>query len=68
VPIEGWVLAADRLTYEGNGQEDFSGSHVVTRIAGVYSSVQQRLECGLKPVQKVRREVIVGWVAGMRCV
>ena len=64
-PIEARLLAADRLTNEGDGHEDFSGRDVVARVPAVYRSGEERLERRLEPVHEVLREVIVGRVTGV---
>src|SRR5664279_3267299 len=64
--IEALLLAADRLTDEGDGGEDFPGRHVVARVPAVYCSGEERVERRFEPVEEVLREVIVGWVAGVQ--
>lgn len=61
-PIEPRLVAADRLTNEGYGHEDFPGRNVVAREPAVYRSGEERLERRLEPVHEVLREVIVGRV------
>src|SRR5664279_4317992 len=60
--VEAWLLAADRLTDEGDGREDFPGRNVVARVPAVYRSGEERVERRFEPVQQVLREVIVGRV------
>ena len=63
--VEAWLLAADRLTDEGDGREDFSSRNVVARVPAVYRSGEERLERRLEPVQEMLRQVTVGRVTGM---
>jgi hypothetical protein len=63
--IEARLLAADRLTNEGDGHEDFPGRNVVARVPAVYRSGEERLERRFEPVHEVLREVIVGRVTGV---
>src|ERR1035437_5779180 len=51
--VEAWLLAADRLTDEGDGREDFSSRNVVARVPAVYRSGEERLERRLEPVQEL---------------
>src|ERR1017187_1308924 len=64
--VEAWLLAADRLTDEGDGREDFPGRNVVARVPAVYRSGEERLERRLEPVQQMLRQVTVGRVTGMQ--
>src|SRR5450631_1001149 len=63
--VEAWLLAADWLTDEGDGREDFSSRNVVARVPAVYRSGEERLERRLEPVQEMLRQVTVGRVTGM---
>jgi hypothetical protein len=63
--VEACWLAADRLTDEGDGCEDFSSRNVVACAPAVYRSVQERLERRLEPIQEMLRQVTVGRVTGM---
>jgi len=60
------LLAADRLTNEGDGHEDFPGRNSVARVPAVYRSGEERLERRFEPVHEVFREVIVGRVTGVK--
>jgi hypothetical protein len=59
------LLAADRLTDEGDGREDFSSRNVVACVPALYRSGEERLERRLEPVQEMLRQVTVGRVTGM---
>jgi hypothetical protein len=65
--VEAWSLAADRLTDEGDGREDFSSRNVVAGVPAVYRSGEERLQRWFEPVQEVLRQVVVGGVAGVQC-
>ena len=63
--VEAWLLAADRLTDEGDGRGDFSSRNVVARVPALYRSDEEHLERRLEPVQEMLRQVTVGRVTGM---
>jgi len=60
------LLAADRLTDEGDGREDFPSRNVVARVPAVHRTREERLERRFDPVQEALREVIVGWITGVQ--
>lgn len=63
--IEARLLAADRLTNEGDDHEDFPGRNFVARVPVLYRAGEKRLERRFEPVQEMLRQVIVGRVAGV---
>jgi hypothetical protein len=63
--IEIRLLAADRLTNEGDRVEDFPGRDVITCVPAVYRSGEQCVERWFEPVQKALWEAFVGRIAGV---